>query len=82
MSEPDVLTTRDWAAARAALGIPHGWTLSPRRHDGYWTLPATAPNDGRSLPCGHRSMQVTATALPLAVARLAARLRFHQRDCR
>ena len=95
---PDHMGPADWAVVRAQLGIPQGWTLRPRRHaggrslttgrgtSGYWTLTATAGRRAgvalRSLPCGHRSMQVTATALPLAVARLAGRLRFHQRECR
>lgn len=75
--------TTDWDQAARLLGIPFGWKMRPNAHDGYWTLTATAPKrpDMRSLPCGHRSAQVTATTLPLAVARMAQRIRFHQRDC-
>lgn len=69
----------DWKVVVWRLGIPSDWTLKPRRFDGYWKLTAHGPT---ALSCGHRSMQVTATALPLAVAEMASRLRLHQRDCR
>ena len=81
MSDPEDVRMgpAEWYAVRAHLGIPRDWTLRPKRHVGHWTLTATG---GDPLPCGHRSMQVTAVALPLAVARMTARLRFHARYCR
>ncbi len=81
---PDRMGPADWSVVRALLGIPQGWTLRPRRHDGYWTLSAAADRHEwtGALPCGHRSMQVTATTTAIAVARMANRLRFHQRECR
>lgn len=77
----------EWARVQRVLGIPRGWTLQPREREGhwvgdsyypFWTLTATG---GPALSCGHRSMQVTASSLPLAVAVMAVRVRFHERYC-
>lgn len=78
------MTDRDWMRARIALNVPYGWTLrSSLRPDGRWVLTATRRGDNAAeLPCGHRSMQVTTTQLPLAVALMAARVRFHREYCR
>ena len=66
----------DWTRVRRVLGVPYGWKLRPIAHKGYWTL--TATGRGRPMDCGHQSMQVTAPTLPMAVALLAARVRFHR----
>ncbi len=75
------MTKREWDEVRARLGLPYGWTLTPREHGGFWTLTASDPAGHRAFVCGHRSAQVRARVLPLAVARMVGRIQFHQRDC-
>ena len=91
LSEAPLMDEKDWSHVRMLLGIPYGWTLrAVHRFDGgrlgdYWVLTASGPRGltyrTGALACGHRTMQVSATELPVAVAAMAARYRFHQRDC-
>lgn len=76
------MTERHWEEVRARLGLPYGWKLAPKEHDGFWTLTASDPAAHRGLRCGHRTAQVRAVTLPLAVARMFSRIQFHQLDCR
>jgi len=78
------VTPTDWEIIRMTLGIPPHWRLRPKNYAaGYWKLTATASPPPLYFPleCGHLTMQVTATTLAVAVAKMAARLRFHQRHC-
>lgn len=75
------MTPSHWEEVARHLGLPYGWTVTPREHDGYWTLTASDPSAHRGFRCGHRTAQVRAIALPLAVARMVRRIEFHQRDC-
>lgn len=71
------LTPADWQRIRWDLGIPIGWKLRPRRSGDRWKLIATGVDPMR---CGHRSMQVTAPTLLLAVAAMARALEFHRTE--
>lgn len=77
--EDAAMSARELETARFMLGIPYGWKLRLFQRTGKWVLQATAQGD-RSLPCGHRSMQATATSVPLVVAAMARTVRFHENE--
>lgn len=76
----EAMTEREWQMVGRLLGIPGDWTLRPHKMAGRWRLTATASRSDPPLPCGHRSMQVTATALPLAVAKMVGCVEFHRTE--
>lgn len=79
---PGSRSPSEWDHVARLLGIPWGWKMRPLAYkEGYWRLRAWAPPksaSGGELDCGHRSIQVTARTLPLAVARMSWAVRFHQ----
>ena len=76
-SEDEHLTRADLERIRWDLGIPIDWTFRARRFGDRWKLTATG---GDPMRCGHRSMEVTARTLLLAVAAMARRIRFHRTE--
>ena len=73
------LSKDEWMRVGWALEIPLGWKLTPAGEDSRWILTMAGPEP---MNCGHRSMQVTAKSLPMAVARMSRRVDFHRRHCR
>ena len=74
------MTDHDWQRVRMMLGIPAGWRLRSRTRSDGWSIITAEGKD--PLPCGHRTMQVTTKLVPVGVALMAARYRFHTKYCR